>query len=142
MKKKEPVRNIMSTHVISVQLNDSLSEVSRLIKKHHIRHVPVQKEGKLVGIISRTDIDRLTFSALMPGEGDADESVFEMLTIGHVMTSKPRVVNDETTIHEVATILSKEEFHALPVVAKKDVTTLVGIVTTTDVIKYMLDNWD
>lgn len=141
MKKNEPVRNIMSTSVVSVQLNDSLSDVSRLIKKHHIRHIPVERDNKLVGIISRTDIDRLTFSALMPGEGDTDESVFEMLTIGHVMTSKPRVVNDETTIHEVATILSKEEFHALPVVAKKDATTLVGIVTTTDVIKYMLDNW-
>lgn len=142
MKKNEPVRNIMSTSVVSVQLNDSLSDVSRLIKKHHIRHIPVERDNKLVGIISRTDIDRLTFSALMPGEGDADESVFEMLTIGHVMTSKPRVVNDETTIHEVATILSKEEFHALPVVAKEDAIMLVGIVTTTDVIKYMLDNWD
>ena len=142
MKKKEPVRNIMTTNVVSVQLNDSLSDVSRLIKKHHIRHVPVQKDGKLAGIISRTDIDRLTFSALMPGEGDADESVFEMLTIGHVMTSKPRVVTEETTIHEVATILSKEEFHALPVVAKQDASMLLGIVTTTDVIKYMLDNWN
>jgi CBS domain-containing protein len=142
MKKKESVRNIMSANVVSVQLNDSLSEVSRLIKKHHIRHVPVENDGKLVGIISRTDIDRLTFSALMPGEGEVDESVFEMLTIGHVMTNKPRVVSDETTIHEVATILSKEEFHALPVVAKTDNTSLLGIVTTTDVIKYMLDHWN
>lgn len=141
MKKKEPIKNIMTTEVVTVQLKDSLSEVSRLIKKHHIRHLPVLKDHQLVGIISRTDVDRLTFSALMPGEGSADESIFQMLTIGHVMTSKPRVVTEDLTIHEVAEILSTEEFHALPVVSKKDPKHLVGIVTTTDVIRYMLDNW-
>jgi len=38
---------------------------------------------------------------------------------------------------EVAEVLSKHEFHALPVVDKNK---LVGIVTTTDVIRYLIDH--
>jgi CBS domain-containing protein len=41
----------------------------------------------------------------------------------------------------VAEILSKEEFHALPVVSDADESSLVGIVTTTDVIRYMLEQY-
>jgi CBS domain-containing protein len=55
------------------------------------------------------------------------------------MSHKPRVVRSNETIRHVAEILSKEEFHALPVVDPKDKSTLVGIVTTTDVIRYMLE---
>jgi CBS domain-containing protein len=64
-----------------------------------------------------------------------------MLTIGQVMSHKPRVVKSNDTIKTVAEILSNEEFHALPVVDEKDESVLVGIVTTTDVIKYLLEQY-
>jgi CBS domain-containing membrane protein len=48
----------------------------------------------------------------------------------HLVTVSP-----ETTIREVAEILASREFHALPVVLDE---LLVGIVTTTDLIKYLL----
>jgi CBS domain-containing protein len=64
-----------------------------------------------------------------------------MLNIGQVMSHKPRVVKASDSIREVAEILAIEEFHALPVVDEHDPSKLVGIVTTTDVIKYMLDQY-
>ena len=51
------------------------------------------------------------------------------------MAKTPEVISSEATVKEVAEILSKREFHALPVVDNGD---LVGIVTTTDLIKYLL----
>ena len=141
MKKREPVNTIMSKNVISIQLDDSLAEAHRLIRKHHIRHLPVVHGKQLVGIISKTDLNRLTFSGLFAGEGDTDEAVFDMLNIKQVMSHKPRAVKEDDTIKQVAEILSKEEFHALPVVSNDDETNLVGIVTTTDVIKYMLEQY-
>jgi CBS domain-containing protein len=142
MKKREPVSTIMTREVVTVQADDSLHRVVELLKKHHIRHVPVLYGKQLVGIISRTDINRLSFSNLFAGEEDADEAVFDMLNIQQVMSHKPRVVKDTDTIRSVAQILSKEEFHALPVVQEQDESQLAGIVTTTDVIKYLLEQYE
>lgn len=139
MKKQEPVSHIMTKHVYTAELRDKLLDIYELVRKHHIRHVPIVHGKKLVGIISKTDLNRLTFSGMFAGEEDADEAVFDMLTIGQVMSHKPRVVNQTDTIKAVAEILSTEEFHALPVVDDKG--TLVGIVTTTDVIRYLLDQY-
>ncbi|MBX2969114.1 MAG: CBS domain-containing protein [Cyclobacteriaceae bacterium] len=141
MKKREPVSSIMTKHVVAVQLDDTLISANNLIRKHHIRHLPVIHGEQLVGMISKTDLNRLTFSGLFAGEGDADEAVFDMLNISQVMSHKPRAVKESDTIKYVAEILSTEEFHALPVVDDHDESKLVGIVTTTDVIKYMLDNY-
>jgi CBS domain-containing protein len=141
MKKREPVSSIMTKHVVAVQLDDTLINANTLIRKHHIRHLPVVHGEQLVGMISKTDLNRLTFSGLFAGEGDADEAVFDMLNISQVMSHKPRAVKESDTIKRVAEILSTEEFHALPVVADDDESKLVGIVTTTDVIKYMLDSY-
>jgi CBS domain-containing protein len=141
MKKKEPVSTIMTKTIHAVQSDDKLTDALELVRKYGVRHVPVVHGKQLVGIISKTDLNRLTFSNMFAGEEDTDEAVFEMLTISQVMSHKPRVVKASDTIHKVAQILSKEEFHALPVVDDHDETLLIGIVTTTDVIQYLLDQY-
>ncbi len=139
MNKHKPVADIMTTDVYTVNVNkDTLFDVKDLMLGKGLRHVPVVHGKKLAGIISKTDIDRLIFSRMFDEEEDADEAVLEMLKIEQVMTHKPKVVQADTTVREVAEILAKEEFHALPVV---DGDKLVGIVTTTDVIKYMLTQY-
>jgi CBS domain-containing protein len=138
MKKREPVKEIMTKEVFSVQENQKLSTVLELFRKHKIRHLPVLNGKKISGIISRTDINRLTFGALFENQEGADEAVLEILSIPQVMTSKPRVVQQDDTVKSVAEIFASEEFHALPVVENEE---LRGIVTTTDVIRYMLDQY-
>ncbi len=90
------------------------------MRKYGVRHVPVVHAKQLVGILSKTDLNRITFSNMFAGEEDADEAVFDMLTISQVMSHKPRVVKASDTIYEVSKILSKDEFHALPVVSDTD----------------------
>ena len=141
MKKREPVSSIMSKNVQAVNIDDKLDHVAEVIRKYGIRHVPVVKDQQLVGIISKTDINRLTFSSLFTGQEGSDEAVFELLSISQVMSHKPRVVRANESIRDVAEILAVEEFHALPVVDSADGSKLVGIVTTTDVIKYMLQQY-
>lgn len=139
MKLNQPVHHIMTRHVYAVQHDDKLTDAYALMRRHHIRHVPVLYGKQLVGIISRTDLNRLTFSTLFAGQEQADEAILEMLTIPQVMSHKPRVVKESDTIKKVAEILAGEEFHALPVVKDSDESILAGIVTTTDVIKFMLE---
>lgn len=138
MKKREPVSTIMTTHVNVAKESDSLKEVMAVFKREKIRHMPVVKGHEVTGIISATDLNRLTFGGLFENQDDADEAVLEMLSVPQVMTSHPKTVNAHDSIKEVAEIFAKEPFHALPVV---DGTELKGIVTTTDIIQYMLEQY-
>jgi len=138
MKRGEPISHIMTKNVLTVKATDNLHEVIDLVKRNHIRHLPVLEGHNVVGIISRTDINRLTFSSLFENQEGADEAILEMLTIPQVMTQKPRTVEVSMSIRDVAEILATEEYHALPVIEGDK---LVGIVTTTDVIKYLLEQY-
>jgi CBS domain-containing protein len=138
MKKREPVSHIMTSDVFTVNESDNLRDAVAIIRKNKIRHLPVVSGKSVSGIISRTDINRLTFGALFENQEGADEAVLDMLSIPQVMTSKPRTVSPDDSIKEVAEIFSKEEYHALPVVENGE---LKGIVTTTDVIRYMLEQY-
>ena len=135
MKKSEPVSHIMSKNVQAVKIDSHLSEVIDTIRRNNIRHIPVMRDNHVVGIISSTDINRLTFGTLFDNQDSADDAVLEMLKIEQVMTSNPKVVSADTSIKEVAEIFSDFKYHALPVVESDR---LVGIVTTTDVIRYLL----
>lgn len=139
MKKREPVSHIMTASIITLDKNtNDLRDAKKIFHKAGIRHLPVTEGGKLCGIISKNDINRLSFGALFDNQGDADEAVLEMLSIDQVMTAHPKVVNTETSIKEVAEIFATQDFHSLPVVDNNE---LKGIVTSTDVIKYLLEQY-
>lgn len=129
----------MTKEVIKLNLTDDLTKAEKLFKKHHIRHIPVVKGNKIVGMLSYTDLLRISFAdAVDDDEMDIDVTVYNMFSVEQVMARNLVKVSPETTIREVAEILSTREFHALPVVEDE---LLVGIVTTTDLIKYLIDQY-
>ena len=139
MKQREPVSTIMTHELYKLNLSDSLFKAKEIFDKHHLRHLPVVNGDHLVGIISLTDIMRISFgSNFGDDQREVDTAIFEMLNIDQVMKHHPKTVESSTPIKEVAEILSKEEFHSLPVTNDGH---LVGIVTTTDVIKYLLQQY-
>lgn len=139
MKKQVPVSTIMTKNVIKLNLTDDLTKAEMLFKKHHIRHIPVVNSNKIIGMLSYTDLLRISFVDAVDDEAEVvDVTVYNMFTVEQVMAKKLVTVSPETTIKEVAEILSTREFHALPVV-EGDL--LVGIVTTTDIIKYLLEQY-
>ena len=134
-----PVSTIMSTQLVVLNTTDSLEKAEQLFSKHHIRHIPVIQGKKIVGMLSLTDLLRISFAdGAYEEDDDVETVVYDMFTISQVMAKKIRTVTPDTTIREVAEILSKEEFHALPIVQQGE---LVGIVTTTDLIRYLLKQY-
>jgi CBS domain-containing protein len=129
----------MTSDVISVDICESLKQVNKLMHDRHIRHLPVIAHGKLAGIISHTDIMRLSFGSMFEGQQSSDEAIFDMLKLEQVMVSNPKTVDPWQSIKDVAEYLTRAEFHALPVVENGK---LLGIVTTTDVIRYLIDQTD
>lgn len=136
MIRKAPISMIMTSPVVTLKKNDNLEKAEKLFKKHHIRHIPVVTEDIVVGMLSYTDLLRLSFADVTDNvDEDADALVYNMFTIKQVMKKNIITVSSSNSIKEVAEILATKEFHALPVV---DNNKLVGIVTTTDLIKYLL----
>ncbi|MBF8148498.1 CBS domain-containing protein [Winogradskyella sp. F6397] len=136
MRNTEPVSTIMSTNIIALNRTDELETAELLFKRHNIRHIPVVKEGVVIGMLSYTDLLRISFAdAVDETETEIEALVYNMFTIDQVMAKNVVTVNSNATIKEVAQILAQKEFHALPVV---DNGSIVGIVTTTDLINYLL----
>ena len=55
-KKGAVARDIMSQHVITVSPDTGIDEAARLLVGERIRRVPVVKRGKMVGLLSRSDV--------------------------------------------------------------------------------------
>jgi CBS domain-containing protein len=134
MKKRTPVSKIMSTDIITVNKTQSINEVSDIIKGNHIRHVPVVSGDKVIGMLSKTDLQKISFVNTFDGN-NLTTAMYDSLNIDQVMTKDLTTVQKTDTIYDVAVLLSKKEFHALPVLEEDK---LVGIVTTTDLIKYLV----
>ncbi|OBX21019.1 MULTISPECIES: CBS domain-containing protein [Bizionia] len=139
MKKRTPVSEIMTKTVITLNHTDELETAEKLFKTKNIRHIPVVSGDAIKGMLSYTDLLRISFADAVDEEDDSvDTVVYNMFTIEQVMAKNIVSVPSTTTIKEVAEILAVKEFHALPVV---DNDKLVGIVTTTDLINYLIDQF-
>lgn len=130
-----PVSEIMTRNIIALNRSDDLVQAEKLFKRHNIRHIPVVQENYVLGMLSYSDLLKISFADATQDEQDVETIVYNMFTIDQVMTKDVVTVNSKTAIKEVARILAEKEFHALPVV---DDGMLVGIVTSTDLIQYLL----
>ncbi len=137
MKKREPVSKIMTSDVITLNHTDNLATAEHLFKSKNIRHIPVVSGNSVIGMLSLTDLLRISFADAASEEA-VDTTVYNLFTLEQVMAKNIVSVSSEATIKEAAEILSQKEFHALPVVDNGE---LAGIVTTTDMINYLLDQY-
>lgn len=136
MKNIPLISSIMSTKIITLKKKDDLETAERLFKRHKIRHIPVVEGDAIIGMLSYTDLLRISFAdAVDETENEVESMVYNMFTIEQVMAKNVVSVTSTASVKEVAEILAKKEFHALPVV---DDGVLVGIVTTTDLINFLI----
>lgn len=137
--KDEFVKDWMTTHVVSIMPDASLSEAHRLMSDRRIRRLPVVEDGRLVGIVTRSDVrgaEPSTASSL---------SIWEMsyllanLKIGEIMTRSPVAVSPETTIGEAARIMLEKKIGGLPVI--DGTRRLAGIITESDIFRLVVQTW-
>lgn len=139
MKKNESVTKIMTADPVSVGTNAAASEAKNLMAAKGVHHLPVTENGKLVGILSSSDFLRVSFGDY----GNQDERGLDAMLdhtykIADLMNANPVTVASSQTVRDAATTLSQHEFHSLPVV---DGDQLVGIVTSSDLIQYLLEQY-
>jgi len=139
MKKRVPISRIMTKELVTLSTQDDLVTAEELFKSKNIRHIPIVEGDAILGMLSYTDLLRISFAdAVGEDEQSVDSMVYNLFAIEQVMVKNVTSVSPETTIKEVAQFLSVREFHALPVIENGK---LVGIVTTTDLINYLLEQY-
>lgn len=139
MKKNDPITKIMSANVVTVQLGQPLSDVRKLMCNSHIHHVPVVEGKKLVGLVSFTDLMKINLLISGVDERSVDMIIDQQCKITDVMTTNLTTINHTDTIRQAADLLAHGGFHSLPVIDKEG--SVVGIVTTTDLINYLSDQY-
>lgn len=140
MKQKVPVEEIMTKELITLTLSDSLYDAERLFKKYKIRHIPIVKGDKLIGVLSYSDLIKISYVDVVEDESeDMPSVVYDMYSIEQLMAKVVVSALPTATVKEVTEILSKQSYHSIPIV--DPLGHLKGIVTTTDLLKYFLKQY-
>jgi CBS domain-containing membrane protein len=127
----------MSTSVISIHHGEPVSQARKIMVESGVHHLPVVSGDALKGIISWSDLLRISFGdAFGADERAVDATLDHTFTLEQVMSADVITVTPQTTVHEAAEILCKGDFHCLPVV---DDGKLVGMVTSSDLLKYLAE---
>lgn len=143
-------KDIMTTDIISVTPDTDIPTAARLLIEKKINGVPVVENGKLVGILTQSDLITQQKTLKLPSVftlldgivplGGMDKVEREMkkitaMTVRDAMTPNPVTVVPEARLDEVAAIMVDERLHTLPVVADGKV---VGILGKSDVLRTLM----
>jgi CBS domain-containing protein len=116
------VGELMRREVTTIDEGESLGLALQLMGWNGIRHLPVMRDGRVVGMLSQRDV----LARARPEHREHVEG-----TVGAAMSTPLHVAPPHMDTAEAAAIMVRERVDALPVV---DAGTLVGIVTTTDLL--------
>lgn len=139
MKRNEPVSHIMSTALFTVHEGNRLSEVRALLAEHKIHHAPVVRGQRFVGMISANDLLRLSYGDPYKQDPRTTDALLDTQKLTDAMQEDVRTISPRSAVREAAEILATGGFHSLPVV--DDEGTLVGLVTTTDLLRYFVSQY-
>lgn len=139
MRKNDPVSHLMTKEVITLQLNAPLSAARKMFEDSGVHHLPVVDGERLVGILTWSDFLRVSFGEF--GNQDArslDAVLDHTYKLADVMHASPQTIPVNGTVRDAAQVLSSGNFHSLPVV---DGEKLCGLVTSSDLIRYLLEQY-
>jgi len=119
------VRDIMTKKVITIEPSNTVLEAARIMGEKKIGSLVVKRNDKAVGIITeRGIIRRVVAKNLDPAK----------ITVEDVMSKPLITANPDISVREAVRLMVKNKIRRLPIVKDTD---LVGIVTSTDLAKYL-----
>jgi acetoin utilization protein AcuB len=128
--KKIPyVGSVMTPFPYFVDTDDEVGEVERLMGEHHIHHVPVQQNGRVVGIVSERDLYHL---------GDRFLPIADRARIRarDIMAYDPYTVAFDTPLNEVALEMARRHAGSAIVLHHEK---LAGILSATDICRILAE---
>ncbi len=135
MGNQHTVAQVMTREPTTVRPDDPVRVAIERMRERQCRRLPVVEGDRVVGIITDRDLRRATNSPLVLRERWYDEFMLDHISVRACMTPNPITVASSTPMVEAAKLMRDRKFGGLPVV---DNGQLVGIVTETDLIDYLI----
>ncbi len=132
------VDEAMTVHTRTVRPDQSLSDVRSIFEEEGFRHLPVMGNEGIIGIITHTDLMRVTYGAhIAEADFEVNDLILESTTVEESMSKKLITIESGADLKEAARLMRKYKVGCVPVVDKGD---LLGLVTTTDVLSAYIAN--
>lgn len=127
-----PLAAVMTRDPVTVDASQGLDEARRAMTERGFHHVPVLCAGRLVGMLSGTDLLRVAsgVDAVPVQAGGGPAATVRSLMVREVVTIPPTA-----TVAQALALFADGRFHALPVVDEAGA--LVGLLTTTDLVTHL-----
>jgi CBS domain-containing protein len=129
------VRNWMSSPVKTITPETHLNDARRMMDAEKIRALPVMKDGKLVGIVTRRGLLRTDIPALNENAWTTDVDLKDAM-VDEIMTKNPITVPASGPLPKAARVMLENKITAIPVV--DDSRAMIGIITTSDIFRFIL----
>lgn len=132
------VKDRMTTNVITISPDTSITEAFRLMKENDIRRLPVVDNNKLVGIITLTDLNQASPSSATSLSIHELNYLLAKTKIKDIIPKKQNVitVSPDAYIETAAKLMRQNTISGLPVVENDK---LVGIITETDLFDSLIE---
>jgi len=132
--KRGIVREIMMGSPVTLRPDDTLELANNIMVLGRIRHLPVVEDGKLVGLISERDLIGAAAARLFRLEQKNKSALLQTISVKKIMKKQVITVAAETPIKDAAHTMAEKKIGCVPVV---DDGVLIGLVTTTNVLRYV-----
>ena len=130
------VADIMTKKPVTIRSDENLRRALELMENHGCRHLPVMsRDEHLIGIVSDRDCRLALNSPTVMRERWQDEDTTNQTTVKAIMTPAPIIAEPDMPAYEAARLMLHHSISALPVMRSE---TLVGIVTTSDIMMAFL----
>jgi CBS domain-containing protein len=127
------VRDIMTTEVVTLKVDEELSLASDIMTLARIRHLPIVEGDRLIGIISQRDLFKASLASVINYDYQATRTHLKAVTIKEIMVKNIVTIAPDAKIHAAGRIMLEKKIGCLPVV-KDDA--LVGMVTESDIMEF------
>ena len=137
MRKNEPVSNLMTRDPVTLHLGQKPSEMQTIFAANRFHHLPVVDGERLIGMLSTSDAVRFFTDAWGTNNRQLAETIDNDFNLEEIMVRSPIALSEDASLRDAVHLLSAGEYHALPVTDGDG--NLKGIVTSTDLIRYLGD---
>jgi CBS domain-containing membrane protein len=128
------VTEIMMGSPVTLKPEDTLDLANDVISLGRIRHIPVVDAGQLVGLLSERDLLGAAATQIFGLKQKTKSALLKSVLIKDVMKKHVVTVSPETSIKDAAHLLADKKIGCVPVVSNG---AIVGLVTTTDILRYV-----
>ena len=130
------VKRWMSKPAITIDAEDSVREALKLMKQHNIKMLPALEEDKLVGVVSKGDLNQASTYDVFSRKNHELTDLIDRIKIKMVMTKHPITAPPDATIDETAQKLLLHNISRVPVQNASQ--ELVGVITKNDILQVLL----